>query len=89
MAEALEVSKRYYEQLKQKTYDQKQDEDKVNIGCASLVQYLKSELQADVEHDWNASLEWFRDQAKYPQLRRAPKELPESSHLQALVKYVS
>jgi type II secretory pathway component PulK len=57
MAEALDVSKRYYEQLKQKTNDQKQDKDKVNIGCASLVQYLKSKLQADVEHDWNASLE--------------------------------
>jgi hypothetical protein len=27
MAEALDVSKRYYEQLKQKTNDQKQDED--------------------------------------------------------------
>jgi hypothetical protein len=31
MAEALDVSKRYYEQLKQKTNDQKQDKDKVNI----------------------------------------------------------
>ncbi len=37
MAEALNVSKRYYEQLKQNTYDQKQDENKINIGCASLV----------------------------------------------------
>jgi hypothetical protein len=50
MAEALDVSKRYYEQLKRKTNDQKQDEDKVNIRCASLVQYLKSELQADDHH---------------------------------------
>ena len=44
MVEALDVSKRYYEQLKQITNNQIQDEDKVNIGCASLVQYLKSEL---------------------------------------------
>ncbi len=51
MAAALDVSKRYYEQLQQKTNDQKQNEDKVNIRCASLVQYLKSELQADAEHD--------------------------------------
>ena len=50
MAEALEVYKRYHEQLKQKTNAQKQDEDKVNIGCASFVQYLKSELQADDHH---------------------------------------
>jgi hypothetical protein len=64
MAEALDVFKRYYEQLKQKTNDQKQDKDKVNIGYASLVQYLKSELQADAEHDWNALLEWICDQAK-------------------------
>jgi hypothetical protein len=64
MAEALDVSKRYYEQLKQKTNDQKQDEDKVYIGCASLFQYLKIEFQADAEHDWNASLEWICDQAK-------------------------
>jgi hypothetical protein len=68
MAEALDVSKRYYEQLKQKTNDQKQDEDKVNIGCVSLVQYLKSKLQADAEHDWNAFLEWIRDQAKLEML---------------------
>ncbi len=39
MAEVLDVSKRYYEQLKQKTYDQKEDKNKINIGCASLVQY--------------------------------------------------
>ena len=58
------VSKRYYEQLKQKTYDQKQDENKINIGCASLVQYMKKELQADAELDWNASLEWISGQAK-------------------------
>jgi hypothetical protein len=64
MAEALDVSKRYYEQLKQKTNDQKQDKDKVNIGCVSLVQYLKSKLQADEEHDWSALLEWICDQAK-------------------------
>jgi hypothetical protein len=51
MAEALDVSKRYYEQLKQNTNHQKQDKDKVNIGSASLVQYLKSKLQADAEHD--------------------------------------
>jgi hypothetical protein len=63
MAEALDVSKRYYEQLKQKTYDQKQDK-KINIGCASLVQYMKKELQADAELDWNASLEWISGQAK-------------------------
>jgi hypothetical protein len=61
-------SKRYYEQLKQKTNDQKQDEDKVNIRCASLVQYLKSKLQADAEHDWNAFLEWICDQAKLEML---------------------
>ncbi len=57
MAEALDVSKRYHEQLKQKTNAQKQDEDKVNIGCASLVQYLKSKFQADENmigmHCWN------------------------------------
>ncbi len=47
---------------------QKQDEDKVNIGCASLVQYLKSKLWADAEHDWNASLEWIHDQAKLEML---------------------
>ncbi len=38
MAEALDISKRYYEQLKRKTYDQKQDKNEINIGCASLVQ---------------------------------------------------
>jgi hypothetical protein len=64
MAEALDVSKRYYEQLKQKTNDQKQDENKINIGCASLVQYIKNEVQADAELDWNALLEWISDQAK-------------------------
>jgi hypothetical protein len=64
MAKVLDVSKRYYEPLKQKTYDQKQDENKINIGCASLVQYMKKELQADAEIDWNASLEWISGQAK-------------------------
>jgi hypothetical protein len=39
MAEVLDVSKRYYEQLKRKTYNEKQDKNKINIGCASLVQY--------------------------------------------------
>jgi hypothetical protein len=29
---------------------------------------LKSKLQADAEHDWNASLEWIRDQAKLEML---------------------
>jgi hypothetical protein len=47
MAEALDVSKRYYEQLKQNTNDQKQGENKINIGCASLLQYIKNEIQAD------------------------------------------
>ncbi len=47
-----------------KTYDQKQDENKINIGCASLVQYMKKVLQADAELDWNASLEWISGQAK-------------------------
>ncbi len=56
MAEALDVSKRYYEQLKQKTYDQKQDKNKMNIGCVSLVQYMKIKLQA--------LLEWISGQAK-------------------------
>jgi hypothetical protein len=64
MAEVLDVSKRYYEQLKQKTYDQKQDENKINIRCASLVQYMKKEIQADAELDWNTSLEWISGQAK-------------------------
>jgi hypothetical protein len=50
--------------LKQKTCDEKQDENKVNIGCASLVQYMKNKLQADAEHDWNTLLEWISDQAK-------------------------
>ncbi len=64
MAEAMDVFKRYYEQLKQKTNDQKQDENKVNIGCASLVQYMKNKLQADAQLSWNATLEWISDQAK-------------------------
>jgi hypothetical protein len=64
MAEGLDVSKRYYEQLRQKSYDQKQDKNKMNIGCASLVQYKKKELQADAELDWNALLEWISGQAK-------------------------
>jgi hypothetical protein len=64
MAEALDISKRYYEKLRQKTYDQKQDKNKINIGCASLVQYMKKELQADAELDWNTSLEWISGQAK-------------------------
>jgi hypothetical protein len=51
MAEALDVSKKYYEQLKWKTLDQKCDEKTINIGCASLVQYLKKELQAYAELD--------------------------------------
>ncbi len=38
MAEAMDVSKRYYEQLKQKTNDQKQDENKVNIGCTTWLE---------------------------------------------------
>jgi hypothetical protein len=42
LAEAMNVSKRYYEQLKQKTNDQKQDENKANIGCSPLVQYMKN-----------------------------------------------
>jgi hypothetical protein len=70
MAEALDVSKMYYEQLKQKTYDQKQAENKINIGCASLVQYMKKELQADAELDWNASLEWISGQAKLETFER-------------------
>ncbi len=56
--------------MKRNNDDQIQDEDKVNIGCASLVQYLKSKLQADAEHDWNASLEWICDQAKLETLSR-------------------
>ncbi len=70
MAEALDVSKRYYEQLKQKTYDQKQDKNKINIGCASLVQYMKKELQADAELDWNTLLEWISSQAKLETFER-------------------
>jgi hypothetical protein len=31
---------------------------------------LKSKLQADAEHDWNALLEWIRDQAKLEMLSR-------------------
>jgi hypothetical protein len=44
MAEALDVSKRYYEQLKRKTHDQKTMKKKI-IGCESLVQYLKKEIK--------------------------------------------
>jgi hypothetical protein len=65
MAEPTDVSKRYYyEQLKQKTNDQKQDKNKVNIGCASLVQYTKNKRQTDAQLGWNATLEWICDQAK-------------------------
>ncbi len=64
MAEAMDVSKRYYEQLKRRTNDQKQDENKVNIQCASLVQYMKNELQANAQLGWNTILEWISDQAK-------------------------
>jgi hypothetical protein len=64
MAEAMDVSKRYYEQLKQKTNDKKQEENKVNIGCASLVQCMKNKLKADAQLGWNATLEWISDQAK-------------------------
>jgi hypothetical protein len=57
MAEALDVSKRYYKQLKQKTYDQKQDKNKINIGCASLVQYMKKNFRQMQNligtHRWN------------------------------------
>ncbi len=60
----MDVSKRYYEQLTQKTNYQKQDENKVNIGCASLVQYMKNKLKADAQLGWNATLEWISDQAK-------------------------
>ncbi len=60
----MDVSKRYYEQLKQKANDQKRDKNKVNIGCASLVQYMKNKLQADAQLGWNATLEWISDQAK-------------------------
>ncbi len=70
MAEAMDVSKRYYEQLKQKTNDQKQDKNKVNIGCASLVQYMKNQLQADAQLGWNATLEWLSDQAKLETFER-------------------
>jgi hypothetical protein len=61
MAEAIDVSKRYYEQLKQKTNDQKQIKSKVNIRFASLVQYMKNKLQADAQLGWNATLEWISD----------------------------
>ena len=70
MAEAMDVSKRYYEQLKQKTNDQKQDENKVNIQCASLVQYMKNKLKADAQLGWNATLEWISDQAKLETFER-------------------
>jgi hypothetical protein len=57
MAEALDVSKRYYKQLKQKTYDQKQDKKKINIGCVSLVQYTKKNFRQMQNligtHCWN------------------------------------
>ncbi len=69
-AEAMDVSKRYYEQLKQKTNDQKQDENKVNIGCASPVQCMKNELQADAQLGWNSTLEWISDQAKLETFER-------------------
>ncbi len=36
----------------------------MNIGCASLVQYMKNKLQADAQLGWNATLEWISDQAK-------------------------
>jgi hypothetical protein len=61
MAEALDVSKRYFEQLKQKTLDQKKNI--IIIGCESLVQYLKKELKADAENDWKELLDWISDQA--------------------------
>jgi hypothetical protein len=65
MAEAMDVSKRYYEQLKQETNVQKQHKNKVNIRCASLVQYMKNKLRADAQLvGWNAMLEWISDQAK-------------------------
>jgi hypothetical protein len=41
-----------------------QDKKKVNIECVSLLQYMKNELQADAEHNWNTSLEWISDQAR-------------------------
>jgi hypothetical protein len=43
MADALDFSKRYYEQLKRKTLDQKTM--KKVVGCESLVQYLKKNLK--------------------------------------------
>ncbi len=70
MAEAMDVSKRYYERLKQKTNDQKQDKNKVNIGCVSLVQYMKNKLKADAQLGWNAMLEWISDQAKLETFER-------------------
>ncbi len=56
--------------MKRKTNDQKQDKNKVNIGCASLVQYMKNELQADAQLGWNATLEWISDQAKLEAFER-------------------
>jgi hypothetical protein len=56
--------------LKRKTNDQKQDKNKVNIGCASLVQYIKNELQADAQLGWNTTLEWISDQAKLETFQR-------------------
>jgi hypothetical protein len=70
MAEAIDVSKRYYEQLKQKTNDQRQDKNKVNIGCASLVQNMKNKLREEAQLGWNATLEWFSDQAKLETFER-------------------
>jgi hypothetical protein len=70
MTEVLDVYKRYYEQLKQKTYDQKQVKNKITIRCASLVKYMKKELQADAELDWNALLEWVSGQAKLEMFER-------------------
>ncbi len=66
----MDVSKRYYEQVKQKTNDQKQDKNKVNIRCASLVQYIKNKLKADAQFGWNATLEWIGDQAKLETFER-------------------
>ncbi len=56
--------------MKQKTNDQKQDKNKVNIGCASLVQYMKNEFQADAKLGWNATLEWISDQTKLETFER-------------------
>jgi hypothetical protein len=57
----MDVSKRYYEQLKWKTLDQKNDKKNI-VGCESLVQYLKKELKADAENDWKDLLDWISDQ---------------------------